>query len=62
MKLHFSRERQNPKNSYYPYSVKNKSRENSINVVKQDHTCAKFKDNYRKNDNFIEADLFYVRC
>ena len=56
MKIYYSNTRQNPKNSYYPYMVEIKSREEFINVVKHDHTCAKFKDNYRKNDNFIEAD------
>ena len=56
MKIYYSNTGQNPKNSYYPYMVEIKSREEFINVVKHDHTCAKFKDNYRKNDNFIEAD------
>lgn len=56
MKLYHSGVRQNAKNARYIYETEIKSCEDIIKVVSYDNTCAKCKDNYRKNDNFIQAD------
>lgn len=56
MKLYHSGVRQNTKNAKYPYEVEIKNCEDLKRVASYDNTCAKCKDNYRKNDNFLEAD------
>ena len=56
MKLYRSGERQNAKNANYPYEAEIKSIEDLAEAASYDNTCAKCKDNYRKNSNFLEAD------
>lgn len=56
MKLYHSGERQNAKNANYPYEAEIKSIEDLAEAASYDNTCAKCKDNYRKNSNFLEAD------
>lgn len=56
MKIYYSNFRQNAHNSIYPHKVEIKRCEDMIKAASYDNTCAKCKDNYRKNDNFIEAD------
>lgn len=56
MILYHSGVRQNAKNATYPYAVEIKNCEDLIKVAGYDNTCAKCKDNYRKNDNFLGAD------
>lgn len=56
MKLYHSGVRQNAKNAKYPYEVEIRNCEDIKKVVGYDNTCAKCVDNYRKNDNFQEAD------
>lgn len=56
MILYHSGVRQNATNATYPYAVEIKSCEDLVKVVSYDNTCAKCKDNYRKNDNFLGAD------
>lgn len=56
MKLYHSGVRQNAKNTKYPYEVEINSCEELVKAVCYDNTCAKCKDFYRKNENFLEAD------
>lgn len=56
MKLYHSSVRQNAKNANYPYMTEINGCEDFIKAVSCDNTCAKCKDNYRKNANFLEAD------
>ena len=56
MKLYHSGVRQNAQNTIYPYEVEIKSCKDIIEAVEYDNTCAKCKDYYRKNGNFLEAD------
>ena len=56
MKLYNNNKRQDAQNSKYPYETEIKTIEDLRKVVVYDHVSAKFKDDYRKNDNFICSD------
>lgn len=56
MKLYYNNKRQEAQNSKYPYETEIKTIEDLRKVVAYDHVSAKFKDDYRKNDNFICSD------
>ena len=52
----------NEKNCRYPNEVIVNS-ENSLRAaVAKDHVCAKYKNNYRSNDNFLSADCIVMDC
>lgn len=53
MILYYNNVRSNAKNALYPMSTEINSTEDLEKVVSFDHVCAEYKDNYRKNDNFI---------
>ena len=57
MKQFYNLKTQTAQNSIYPYAMEIKTIEDLRKVVVYDHVSAKFKDDYRKNDNFICSDL-----
>lgn len=56
MTLYYNTVRETAQNVKYPYNKTIHSVEDLSRVVSYDHVCAKYQDNYRKNDNFIKAD------
>lgn len=56
MVLYYNTVRQKKQNAKYPYRKEINCVEDLEQVVQCDHVSASYKDNYRKNDNFISAD------
>lgn len=56
MTLYYNNDRENTKNTKYPYRMTIKCVEDLQKVVMYDHVCAEYKDNHRKNSNFIQSD------
>ena len=56
MTLYYNKVRQNARNAVYPHKIVISNTEDLKIAVSYDHVCAEYKDNYRKNANFIQAD------
>lgn len=56
MTLHYNNDRENAKNTKYPYRMTIKCVEDLQKVVMYDHVCAEYINSYRKNSNFIQSD------
>lgn len=56
MVLYYNNDRENGKNTIYPYKAEISSPEDLEKVMHYDHMCAKCKGNRRKGDNFVSAD------
>lgn len=56
MTLYYNTVRQNAKNAKYPNKLVIFNTEDLKKAVSYDHVCAEYKDSYRKNTNFIQAD------
>jgi len=56
MTLYYNNIRQNAMNAKYPNKLVIFNTEDLIEAVSYDHVCAEYKDNYRKNANFIQSD------
>lgn len=54
--IYRSNARQQLKNVFYPIQCQVNSKEDLESVVKYDHVSAEFKDHYRSNHNYIQAD------
>ena len=54
--------RGNLSNTIYPNKVIIRDEKSFIEAVKLDHVTAEYKDNYRKNSNFIKADNVVLDC
>lgn len=52
----------NEKNCRYPNEVAVSSEESLRAAVARDHVCAKYKNSYRSNDNFLSADCIVMDC
>ena len=52
----------NAKNCRYPNEVAVSSEESLRAAVSKDHVCAKYKNSYRSNDNFLLADCIVMDC
>lgn len=50
----------NEKNLYYPNKVVIEDVDTLKQTVTKDHVCAKYKDDKRSNDNFIESDVIVM--
>lgn len=55
--LYYNRIRECPQNSQYPIKKTVTCEDDLQEIAAYDHVCAKYKDNYRRNDNFIEANV-----
>lgn len=55
--LYYNRIREYPQNSQYPIKKTVTCEDDLQEIAAYDHVCAKYKDNYRRNDNFIEANV-----
>jgi replicative DNA helicase len=60
MKLYASRTYQQPRNSEYAHPAEVTTAEDLRAVVAWDHAAAKYQDNHRATDNFIEADCIMM--
>ncbi|MGO5292759.1 phage/plasmid primase, P4 family [Bilifractor sp. LCP19S3_H10] len=60
--LYVSRKRQNRMNCSYPDKVTIHSPEELQKAMKYDFVCARYKNNYRKNDNFLSTDIGFWDC
>ena len=49
-----------PSNCVYPHEVVVDSKEKMAEAIEKDHVCAKYKNNYRSNENFMEANGFFM--
>lgn len=49
-----------PQNCLYPKRIEVKDKESLIEAVKNDHVCAKYKDNKRSNENFISSNVLVM--
>lgn len=49
-------------NCNYPNEILVTNKEEMKKAVSLDHVCARFKNNYRSNDNFIESDDVVMDC
>lgn len=49
-----------PSNCVYPHEVVVDSKEKMVEAIEKDHVCAKYKNNYRSNENFMEANGFFM--
>lgn len=56
MKIYYSNSRQVAQNTYYPYMKEILSKEDLAEVVTYDHVGAAYKNNCRKNANYIQSD------
>ncbi len=56
MTLYYNTVRQNAKNAKYPNKLVIFNQDDLKKAVSFDHVCAEYKENYRKNDNFIQSD------
>lgn len=56
MTLYYNKVRQNARNAVYPHKIVISNTEDLKIAVSYDHVCAEYKDSYRKNANFIQAD------
>ncbi len=56
MTLYYNKVRQNARNAVYPHRIVISNTEDLKIAVSYDHVCARYKDSYRKNTNFIQAD------
>lgn len=52
----------NLSNCIYPKKIIVKDEASMLEAIKFDHVTAAYKDNYRKNDNFIKADNIPLDC
>lgn len=52
----------NAKNCVYPNEHIIRTEKEMIGVVKHDHVCARFENNYRSKDNFLECDCDVFDC
>ncbi|QHQ62671.1 DNA primase [Anaerocolumna sedimenticola] len=50
------------KNCYYPNRIEVTSAEKLKEVVRSDHVCAEYKNNYRSAENFIESVVLVMDC
>lgn len=49
-----------PSNCVYPHEVVVDSKEKMVEAIEKDHVCAKYKNNYRSNENFMVANGFFM--
>jgi hypothetical protein len=56
MTLYYNTVCQNAQNAKYPYKLEVRCTDDLKKIVMYDHVCADYKDNYRKNSNFIQSD------
>ena len=49
-----------PSNCVYPHEVVVDSKEKMVEAIEKDHVCAKYRNNYRSNENFMEANGFFM--
>lgn len=60
MTLYYNSDCENARNTRYPYEIQINS-ENDLRIaVSHDHVCAKYRDNYRKKENFIQSDCIML--
>ena len=52
----------NNQNCVYPNEVRVTDKTSFADAIKHDHVCAKFKNNYRSNDNFEYTDVLPQDC
>ena len=52
----------NAKNCSYPNRVEIGSEEELMAVVRQDHVCAEYKNNYRNVSNFLRSNVIVMDC
>ena len=50
---------QNRKNCRYPVRMVIRSPADLSRAAQRDFVCARYKDNYRMNDNFVSADVAF---
>ncbi len=60
--LYTSSTKGNQSNCLYPKRIEVVDKASFIEAIKFDHVSAKYKDSYRSNDNFIEADNIVLDC
>lgn len=60
--LYSSNTKENEKNCLYPNKNEIKNIKQLKDVVSYDHVCAKFKNNYRSKDNFLECNCDVFDC
>jgi len=60
--LYHSNTISNNKNNFYPYEVTIQNANNIRQAVIFDHVGAKFTDNKRSNENFIESNVIMMDC
>ncbi len=56
MILYYNNVCQKANNAFYPNRIDIFCKEDLEKAVSFDHVCAEYKENYRKNDNFIQSD------
>lgn len=56
MTLYYNKVCQKARNAVYPHKIVISNTEDLKIAVSYDHVCAEYKDSYRKNANFIQAD------
>lgn len=61
MTLYYNKVRQNARNAVYPHKIVISNTEDLKIAVSYDHVCAEYKDSYRKNANFIQADCIIAK-
>ncbi len=54
--LYYNTVCENARNTKYPYKIEVNQLEDLKKAVMYDHVCAKYKDGYRNNSNFIKSD------
>ena len=52
----------NAKNSVFPQKIVIADKSSFLEAIQFDHVTAEYKDNYRKGDNFIQADVLPMDC
>lgn len=54
--------RERPANCFYPHKTEISTAEELAAAVRHDHVCARYKKNYRSNENFLESDVIVLDC
>ena len=60
MKLYVSKHYQNEQNVYYPDPIEVTTTDELVQVARLDHVAAQYKNNHRKNENFIVSDCLMM--
>jgi len=60
--LYYSNTVGNNNTTYFPHKVITRGVEDMVRVVSFDHVVACFKNDHRKNENFIAADTLFMDC